>query len=141
LQLKDTVKAFDYYEKALEEFAGNLLVLNNYAYYLAESGTDLSKAERMSRKTIESDPKNATYLDTFAWIYFKLEKYSLARIYIERAISNEPEPGSVVLEHFGDILWFNSEKNLAKEQWKKAAELEDPSEKLLRKVESGTYIP
>lgn len=141
LQLKDTVKAFDYYEKALEEFAGNLLVLNNYAYYLAESGTDLSKAERMSRKTIESDPKNATYLDTFAWIYFKLEKYSLARIYIERAISNEPEPGSVVLEHFGDILWFNSEKNLAKEQWKKAAELENPSEKLLRKVESGTYIP
>lgn len=141
LQLNDTVKAFSLYEKALEEFPGNMLVLNNYAYYLAVSGSDLSKAERMSRKTIEADPKNSTYLDTFAWIFFKLGKYSLAKIYIERALSNEKNPGHEIVEHYGDILWFNSEQEAAKEQWQKAAELEDPSEILIKKVESGTYIP
>lgn len=139
LQLKDSVKAFDYYEKALKEFPGNVLVLNNYAYYLAESGADLAKAERMSRETIEADPKNPTFLDTFAWIYFKLGKYSLAKIYIERAV-NEPDPGSVVLEHYGDILWFNSEEDKAREQWKKAAALENPSDTLIKKVEAGKYI-
>jgi len=140
LLLNDTVKAFSLYEKALDEFPGNLLVLNNYAYYLTVSGSDLSKAERMSRKTIEADPKNSTYLDTFAWIFFKLGKYSLAKIYIERAISNEKNPGPEIVEHYGDILWFNSEKDEAKKQWQKAAELQNPSENLLKKVESGTYI-
>ena len=44
-----------------------------------------------------------------------------------------------MLEHYGDILWFNGEKEAAKVQWKKAAELEDPSEILLKKVETGEY--
>lgn len=140
LQLNDTVKAFSLYEKALEEFPANFLVLNNYAYYLTVSGLDLSKAEKMSRKTIEADPKNSTYLDTFAWIFFKLGKYSLAKIYIERAIANEKDPGPEIVEHYGDILWFNSEKEEAKKQWKFAAELKNPSETLLKKVETGAYF-
>jgi tetratricopeptide (TPR) repeat protein len=141
LLLNDTAKAFSLYDKALEEFPGNMLVLNNYAYYLSVSGSDLSKAERMSRKTIEADPKNSTYLDTFAWIFFKLGKYSLAKIYIERAMSNEKNHSHEIVEHYGDILWFNDEKENARLQWKKAAELDDPSAILLKKVELGTYIP
>ena len=138
--LKEKAKAFDYYEKALVAFPGNILVLNNYAYYLCEDSTDLGKAERMSRKTIEAEPKNATYLDTFAWIFFKEEKYSLAKIYIERAVANELDPSSVILEHYGDILWFNGEQDAARTQWKKALELENPSEVLVQKVKTGTYV-
>jgi len=141
LSLKEKEKAFEYYEKALAEFPLNILVLNNYAYYLSvEEGGDLAKAERMSRKTIEAEPKNATYLDTFAWIFFKEEKYSLAKIYIERAVANEAEPNSVILEHYGDILWFNGEKQAALEQWKKASGLENPSEELIEKVQTSQYI-
>jgi tetratricopeptide (TPR) repeat protein len=140
LLINDTVNAFAYYEKALDEFSGNLLVLNNYAYYLAVGEIDLAKAERMSRKTIESDPKNATFLDTFAWIFFKQGQFSLAKIYIERALANEPDPNAEVLEHYGDILWFNNEKETAIEQWNKAVQFENPSEILLKKVESSSYI-
>jgi tetratricopeptide (TPR) repeat protein len=139
LLMNDTVQAYGLYEQALDKYPGNILVLNNYAYYLSITGSDLSKAERMSRKTIDADPNNATFLDTFAWIYFKLEKFGLAKIYIERAIKNEKNPGHELLEHYGDILWFNSEKEAARVQWKKAAELEDPSETLLKKVETGEY--
>ncbi|MDD4922865.1 MAG: hypothetical protein PHS30_10370 [Bacteroidales bacterium] len=138
--LKDKVKAFDYYEKALVAFPGNVLVLNNYAYYLCEDGTDLAKAERMSRKTIEAEPKNPTYLDTFAWIFYMEGKYSLAKIYIERAVANELDPSSVVLEHYGDILWFNGEQEAARIQWTKALKLQDPSEVLFQKVETGKYV-
>jgi len=139
LLLNDTIKAFDLYEKALSAYSGNLLVLNNYAYYLAVGGKDLSKAEKMSRKTIEADPKNATFLDTFAWVFFKQGQFSLAKIYIERAISNEPDPNAEVLEHYGDILWFNQEPDAARQQWEKAAQVENPSDTLLRKVETGIY--
>lgn len=140
LTLKNTNKAFEVYEKALEVHPGNILVLNNYAYYLSEEGSDLAKAEKMSRKTIEAEPKNSTYLDTFAWIFFKEEKFGLAKIYIERALANEQDPSSVLLEHYGDILWFNGEQDAAREQWKKATKLQDPSEILLQKVETGTYV-
>jgi tetratricopeptide (TPR) repeat protein len=140
LAIKEKVTAFDYYEKALAVNPGNVLVLNNYAYYLSEEGGDLAKAEKMSRATIEAEPKNATYLDTFAWIFFKEGKYSLAKIYIERAIANELDPSSVILEHYGDILWFNGEQDAARAQWKKATGLEDPSERLLEKVETGKYV-
>ncbi|HET9570783.1 MAG TPA: tetratricopeptide repeat protein [Bacteroidales bacterium] len=140
LYLNDRKLCYEYYEKALTFHPGNVLVLNNYAYYLSEDNTDLAKAERMSRKTIDSEPKNATYLDTYAWIFFKEEKYSLAKIYIERAIANEPEPSSIILEHYGDILWFNNEVDAALIQWKKALELQNPSDELIEKVETGTYV-
>ncbi len=136
----DTVTSFEYYEKALSVNPSNLLVLNNYAYYLAVSGKNLSKAERMSRKTIESDSKNVTFLDTFAWIFFKQGQYGLAKIYIERAMNIESEPGVEVLEHYGDILWFNNLQKEALEQWKKAAKLENPNPTLLMKVEKGKYV-
>jgi len=140
LSIKDKTTAFDYYEKALEVNPVNVLVLNNYAYYLSEEGNDYAKAERMSRKTIEVEPKNSTYLDTFAWIFFKEENYGLAKIYIERAVANQEDQNSVILEHYGDILWFNKEFDAARVQWKKAAELQNPSTILLQKVETGTYV-
>ncbi|NLT04304.1 MAG: tetratricopeptide repeat protein [Bacteroidales bacterium] len=136
----DTLAAFDFYEKALAAFAGNVLVLNNYAYYLALSGKDLSKAERMARKAFDAEPRNATYLDTFAWVFFKQGQFSLARIYIERALEYESEPGTELLEHYGDILWFNGDLDGARIQWKKAAQLENPNDALLQKVETGQYI-
>jgi len=140
LFLKNRVACYENYEKALAVHPGNILVLNNYAYYLSEDNTDLPKAERMSRKTIDAEPKNPTYLDTYAWIFFKEEKYSLAKIYIERAVANEPEPSSIILEHYGDILWFNKEVDAALIQWKKALELENPTEELVEKVETGSYV-
>lgn len=137
---KDTTAAFDYYEKAMAVNPNNILVLNNYAYYLAVSGKELAKAERMSRKTIEADPKNVTFLDTYAWVFFKQGEFRLAKIYIERAIENETNPGVEVLEHYGDILWFNQDSTGALVQWKKASKLENPNPTLLMKVQTGRYI-
>lgn len=90
--------------------------------------------------TIDAEPKNPTFLDTYAWIFFKQGKYGLAKIYMERALANEPAPSSILVEHYGDILWFNGEKDAALEQWKKALELEDPTEELAQKVEKGMYV-
>jgi len=140
LVIKDKQAAYESYDKALEVHPGNVLVLNNYAYYLSEEGGDLPKAERMSRKTIEVEPKNATYLDTYAWIFFREGKYGLAKIYIERAVTNVQDSNSVILEHYGDILWFNGEHDAARVQWEKALSLQDPSEILLQKVKTGVYV-
>lgn len=82
------------------------MVLNNYAYYLSITpGADMKKAEQMSARTIKAEPRNATYLDTYAWVLFKNERYTEARIYIDQALANDSDStiSAEVFEHAGDI--------------------------------------
>ena len=136
LQQKDS--AFTAYDKSLASNRQNNMVMNNYAYYLSLEKADLKKAERMSAKTVELEPKNSTYLDTYAWILYQEANYSLAKFYIERAIDNltkEEDPG-VVLEHYGDILWMSGADNEAKalETWQKSYDAGNKTEELKLKI-------
>ena len=139
-ELGDTLASYGYYDKALAIHPGNVLVLNNYAYFLCLEERELDRAEQMSRRAIRQEASNSTYLDTYAWVCFKRGNYKMARIYIERALLNLKEPHSEIYEHQGDILWFCDEKEAAAEAWKKALEsAEEPSETLKAKAGSGEY--
>ena len=110
--------------------------MNNYAYYLSLEKAELKKAEKMSAKTVELEPKNSTYLDTYAWILYQQGSYSLAKFYIERAVDNlnkEEDPG-VVLEHYGDILWMNNNDEKAMEMWQKSYDSGNKTEELKKKI-------
>ena len=98
-------EAFAAYDSCLVWKEDNIGCLNNYAYYLSERGERLSKAEEMSYKTIKAEPKNSTYLDTYAWILYMEQRYTEARIYIEQAVQNldEKQDNSVILEHADKI--------------------------------------
>ena len=75
------------YDSALVYEPYRMDVLNNYAYYLSLEGKELQKALDMSRKTIDEEPENQTYLDTYAWILFKLGRHEEAKAYAEKIIS------------------------------------------------------
>ena len=138
---KDTLKAFEQYEKALEYNPGNIMAMNNYAYFLAESGHDLDKAERLSGMSVKYEPENPTYLDTYAWIYFKKGEYSLALTYMKAAIANsDGEQSADLYEHYGDILFMNGFHEEALPNWEKALELNPDSEILQRKVKHKTFF-
>lgn len=131
--------AFHNYEASLASNPKNIMVMNNYAYNLSLDKTDLKKAERMSAKTVELEPKNSTYLDTYAWILYQEGNYSLAKFYIESAIDNlkKEEDPAVVLEHYGDILWMNGKgKDDAKaiEMWQKSYDAGNKTEELKLKI-------
>ena len=112
------------YELALQYTPTEILVLNNYAYLLAQEERDLEKAELMSRRTIEAEPNNATYLDTYAWILYKLKRYDEAATYIMQAIEADPEPNDVLYEHAGDIYRRLGNKVQALDYWTKALALQ-----------------
>lgn len=116
--------AYAAYEDALKCNANDLSVLNNYAYYLSVDNQNLKKAERMSAKTVESEPTNPVYLDTYAWIFYKQGNYSLAKFYIERAIDNMPNDAVLkdpeIWEHYGYILHKTGNEEKAREAWQKA---------------------
>lgn len=77
--------AFETYDKVLAINPENIGVMNNYAYSLATHGGDLNKAERMSRHTIEQEPENPTYLDTYAYILYLKGESDMAVYYIKKA--------------------------------------------------------
>ena len=135
-------KSFESYEKALAMDGHSIVILNNYAYYLSLEGKNLDKAERMISKVIEFEPFNSTYLDTYAWVLFKRERYFEAIFVMEQALKYSDEPSGVMYEHYGDILYKNGDKEQALEYWIKASETSDDdiSSKLLDKIKQGTYI-
>ncbi len=131
------IEAYAAYDTALVANPKNIGALNNYAYYLSVDKTDLNKAEKMSAQTIEKEPNNSTYLDTYAWIFYQKENYSLAKFYIERAINNlkaGQDPG-VLLEHYGDILLKTGNSAKALEVWRKSWDSGNKTEELKLKME------
>jgi len=136
LEKKDS--AFVNYDKALEANPKNIMVMNNYAYYLSLEKTELSKAERMSAKTVELEPKNSTYLDTYAWILYQQKNYSLAKYYINRAIDYmaKDEESGVILEHYGDILWKTNDQVNALRYWQKSYDAGNKTNDLKKKIEN-----
>lgn len=118
-------EAFTAYDHALRYNDRNTLCLNNYAYFLSLSGKRLEEAEKMSRLSIEIAPTDATYLDTYAWILYKLKQYSQAEIYINEALrhAEENETKASLYDHAGDIYYHCGKRKEALELWKKSLSL------------------
>lgn len=83
----DTVQALATYEKAIETYPDNKMAMNNAAYFMALTDTDLDKAERYSARSLQGDELNPTYLDTYAWVFFKKKDYKMAKQYIDIALN------------------------------------------------------
>ena len=131
------------YDSCLQWKDDNIPALNNYAYYISLKGENLHKAEQMSYKTIKAEPKNGTYLDTYAWILFMEERYHEAKIYMDQAIANmdSTETSNVVLEHAGDIYAMNGLTDEAMKYWKKSYDGGNKTDAMELKLKYKKYIP
>ncbi len=120
-QLKNFERTDSCYEAALEIDPNNATVLNNYAYYLSERDNKLEKAERMSKKSNLLVDNNSAFLDTYAWIMFKMKNFKEALVWIEQAMDlPDAKDRAELLTHYGDILFKVGEIDKAVEQWKMA---------------------
>jgi tetratricopeptide (TPR) repeat protein len=128
------------YDSTLIYDPENINVLNNYAYYLSVEGRDLKKALTMSAKTLEAEPLNATYLDTYAWILFKMKQYKEALGYMEKALRYIDRDNPEIYEHYGDVLFMCGEKEKALENWHKAVQFNSTSPTLDQKIRQQKYL-
>ncbi len=139
-QMEKMDEAYKAYDEALKYNENNAPVLNNYSYFLILDKKDLKKAERMAAQCIKLEPDNATYLDTYAWVFFVQGNYTLAKIYIENALSKDKTNSAELVDHYGDILYMSGEKDKALEQWKKAKEMGKDTDVLKQKIAKGIYM-
>jgi tetratricopeptide (TPR) repeat protein len=121
------------YEKVLSIDPDNALALNNYAYYLSVRGERLDYALEMSKRSLVDNPDNASYLDTYGWILFKLKKYEDARDYILKSLKANPN-SAVVNDHLGDVYDAMGDRTNAMKYWRKAYELAPDNSEFKNKI-------
>ena len=125
-QTKRPDKKLAFYEKAVERYPTDAMTANNYAYELCIQGADLDKAEELITKSLNQEPHNVYYLDTYAWILYKQKNYEQARIYIDQALlqleSLPDESKTTYYDHAGDIYFRCGLRNEAVAFWQQAIE-------------------
>lgn len=137
---KQKKESFDAFDKSLKFNEDNIECLNNYAYYLTLENENLDKAEVMGRKIVEAEPDNANFLDTYAWILFRLKRYEEAKTYIDKALDAETEKSATILEHAGDIHSLLGETDRALTYWKEAYDKNGNNETLARKIKEKRFV-
>ena len=109
----DAKSAFKQYDKALRIDPDNILILNNYAYFLSLEGKNLKKALKMSRKTIDAQPDEPTYLDTYGWILHLMGRDAEAKPYFKHAMIYGGKDSKVMLQHYSEVLKALGEDSLS----------------------------
>ena len=126
-------EAWEAYEQSLVLDPNNATALNNYAYYLSVNNLKLEKAYEMSKKSLEFEPDNPSYLDTLGWIYYLMEDYDKALEYIASAA--EKGGSATVFEHLGDVYEKLGDDEKAQEWWGKSFDFDPERVHLLEKLE------
>jgi tetratricopeptide (TPR) repeat protein len=138
MTMKRYAEAQTFYQEAFTLDPSNASYLNNFAYRQAVHGVNLEKALEAIKKADEISPNSATFLDTYAWVYFKLENYDQALLYIERAFRQNPKSANIA-EHYGDILFKSGREARALELWLTSRQLGNLDELLQKKIDTKLY--
>jgi tetratricopeptide (TPR) repeat protein len=77
----------------------------------------------MASRANELEQNNATYLDTKAWVLYKLGRFAEAKKIMQQALSLNREKSAEYPLHYGDILHALGEEFMAKTYWRKALEM------------------
>jgi tetratricopeptide (TPR) repeat protein len=131
-EMKEYEKSDAAYEAALVSDPNNVQVLNNYSYFLSLRGEKLEKAKQMAGKVVKQFPDNDTYLDTYAWVLYKMKDYAGAKATLEKALQTTKD--AAVIEHYGDVLYQLGEKDKAVAEWQRARKAGVASNLLERKL-------
>ena len=139
-RMEDHKQSDAYFEKVLTLNESNATALNNYAYYLSVRGEQLEKALKMSERSNALSADNAIFLDTWAWILYRMENYEKALEIIERAMKHGGQKSGEVIEHYGDILYKNGMKERAVEQWRNAREAGGATPAIDEKINTQSIV-
>ena len=111
----------------------NPAIQNYLGYILAEENIKLEEAKALIEKALEKEPDNAAFLDSYAWVLYRLGYYKKALDYIDKAIeATSIDP--LMYEHKADILLALGEYENAILSLQKAIEKAD-DEEYIKKME------
>jgi tetratricopeptide (TPR) repeat protein len=134
-RLGDFDMAEKYFKEILKDDPDNALSLNYLGYMYADRGVKLEESEKMIQRALEIEPDNGAFLDSYAWVLYKLGKYEKAIDAMNSALENEQED-PILYDHQGDIYAALNQFDKANDSWKKALELDPDNETIRAKIKS-----
>ena len=132
----DLPQAEEYFKMSLKLAPDYAETLNYLGYMWAEHGTNLVQAREMIEKAVKAEPKNAAFLDSLAWVLFKLDQPKEALPYALQAAELTEKPDATLYDHLGDIYAALKQPEQAREAWRKSVSVE-PNEEVRKKLEAN----
>jgi tetratricopeptide (TPR) repeat protein len=138
--LGSTYEQNGYFDKAVQTFEELLKTDPNYhpalnylGYMLADKGTRLQYALQLVSKAVEISPRNAAYLDSYGWVFYRLGDYDKAVEYLKQAVELDSDP--VIFDHLGDAYAAKGKLERAREWWEKALALQPDNSAIKEKLD------
>ena len=133
-RLGDLAQAEKNFLKCLE-LAPNFDDAQNYLGFMwAEHGRNLNRARELIGQALQADPKNPAYLDSMAWVLFKLNQPGPALEFELQAVAGSAEADAEIYHHLGDIYAALGQTEKARAAWRESVKLE-PDEQVRKKLE------
>ncbi len=132
----DYAQAEKYFKISLQLAPDSPETLNYLGYMWAEHGMKLDQAKDYIARALKTEPKNAAYLDSMAWVLFQLHQPRPALDYALKALQNSEEEDATLYDHLGDIYNALGQKDKAKQAWNKSLTLET-NDVVRKKIESA----
>jgi tetratricopeptide (TPR) repeat protein len=130
-------KAADLLRKSIALDPDNSAETFNYLGYMwADHNMNLDEAETMIRRALQSEPNNASYLDSLGWVEFRKGQFDRALNDLLQAAKTAPREDSVVFEHIGDTYLKLNRTRDALEAWQKALSLDPKNKNLADKIQT-----
>ncbi|MDD5597665.1 MAG: hypothetical protein PHV82_06955 [Victivallaceae bacterium] len=97
---------------------------NSVGYTYADLNRNLPKAEKLISLALKSKTDSPEYLDSMAWVLFRMNKLKEAADYIEKAVSaGGTYPDAIIADHAGDIFNALGDRKKARYYWDLALKL------------------
>jgi tetratricopeptide (TPR) repeat protein len=90
-------------EKALALESENANALNSLGYILADENKRLGTALRYCQRAVEKNPRNAAYLDSLGWAYYRVGNLKEARTFLRKALEYAPK-NKEILAHLRAVM-------------------------------------
>jgi tetratricopeptide (TPR) repeat protein len=130
-------KAADLLRKSIALDPENSAEACNYLGYMwADHNMNLDEAEAMIRRALQSEPNNASYLDSLGWVEFRKSQFDRALDDLLRAAKTAEREDPVVFEHIGDAYLKLNRTREALEAWQKALALDPKNKNLADKIQT-----
>lgn len=107
----------------LDKEPNNSQALNALGYTLADRTNRHQEALTLITKAVELKPNDAFYLDSLAWVHYRLGNLDEAERYIKQTVAIQAAPE--FLAHLGEILWQQGKQSEAKKAWEQGLKIDN----------------